>query len=148
MKINRFSKETKEEIKTFVELCKKEIGNQILSLVLFGSLAKRKYRKTSDYDFLILTKKPVDYDKLKTKLVIKSFGKIKRPVHVDIKSYPSFIKSFNNLSAFPLEIIKTGKTIFGEDIIKKNKSLLNKLLKEGKINLIEKKGVYVWRIAA
>ena len=43
-------------IKEFVEACKKKFGDDLVSIVLFGSYARGDFKETSDVDLLVIAK--------------------------------------------------------------------------------------------
>src|SRR3989344_801410 len=104
----------KNDIKTIVKEIKKEIKNNLVSIILFGSAARKTQEKESDYDILVITSKSLKNDwKIGGKIKYNLFGKLERPVDIifqdesDLK-YPS-----------PLwyEIYSASRVLYGKDII-------------------------------
>ncbi len=136
------------EIGIFKKICQRELGDNLRSLILFGSQAKGTGGKQSDYDFLILTKKEGDFSRIKNKLLLSSFQEMSRPLHLVIKSERDFFLSLENLSPFALEIMDSGKTMSGNESIKEKLPFFQYLLQSKRIKKIVLKGMEAWKIAS
>jgi predicted nucleotidyltransferase len=52
----KLTKKEKEALEEFVKVCKKKLGESLISIILFGSRVKGYAGKDSDYDLLIIAK--------------------------------------------------------------------------------------------
>ncbi|MBU0459464.1 MAG: nucleotidyltransferase domain-containing protein [Nanoarchaeota archaeon] len=130
----------KKEIDEFVDLCKKELGKNLISVILFGSYAEGKQTKMSDFDFYVVVKRN---DEKKKKEIINKF---KWDCDLIMRTKGNINYYLENLNALDMEVISKGKKVYGKNLITEHKPLLNKIKK--KYNLIseEKLGKGVWKI--
>jgi len=115
--LNKIPKKSHKDIMTFVKMCKKIVGANLRSIILFGSVAKGSASKNSDYDFLIVVKKyPQNDAKIGGKLMSLGSAKMSMPVE------PVFIEKSgldDITSAFSLEVQACGLTVYGEECLNK-----------------------------
>jgi len=52
----KLTRKEKKALKEFIEACKKKLGENLISIVLFGSRVKGYAREDSDYDLLIIAR--------------------------------------------------------------------------------------------
>ncbi|PIN74233.1 hypothetical protein COV20_01300 [Candidatus Woesearchaeota archaeon CG10_big_fil_rev_8_21_14_0_10_45_16] len=130
----------KNHLLQFIDLCKKEFGRKLISVILFGSRAKGQYHDLSDFDFYIVVKEENEQKKWN---LLKQF-----PFSCDIimRKEENIGYYLKNLSAIDLEVINTGRSIYGKDIIAKYKPLLRDITKEHHLVNREHLGKGVWEI--
>ncbi len=133
----------RQNVQKFVELCRQELGENLTSVVLFGSAARGKQHKWSDMDFCVILKKRYDDKKefdLKMKLR-ESFGR-----HADIvfrrkSEIPGQI-AIN--SALDMEIVSDGVAVYGDAIFLKYKQLLKRTIRQSGLVRKQELGKGVW----
>lgn len=130
------------KIKEFVELCKKEFGRNLVSIVLFGSWAKGKQHEFSDFDFYVVVKKEDEATRWRIMKEFSSNCDIVMRAEDDLEYY------LRNLNALDLNVISTGKNIYGKDVIKRYGNLLKGVKKEYNLINREQLGKGVWEIGA
>lgn len=102
-----------KDINSFVEVCLNTIGENIKTIILFGSAVTERYGEDSDLDFCIVVKKYPEFDrKLGAKIMeLCDEAEITHPVE------PVFItedglKDFS--SPFTLEVLSDGVLVYGD----------------------------------
>jgi len=117
-------------LKGFVEAILKQKGDRILSIILFGSMAKGNYTKYSDHDLLVL----VSHEELSFKdrlyeYSLASDGWVEPLVYTreEVKSM------LGSLHPLILDALKDGLVIYDRGLWNSLKAKFNKLLKGGAI---------------
>ncbi len=107
--------------------CKK-IGGNLISAIIFGSLAKGNYSGSSDADVLLVLKDaPIDEgEKYRKYNVVKA----SIPVQLFIYAFDEIIERIGRGDTFIIEAIVTGKPIMGNETYKKLLSLCRKVIRE------------------
>jgi predicted nucleotidyltransferase len=140
----KLTKREKEALEEFVEACKKKLGENLISIILFGSRVKGYARKDSDYDLLIIAKNLPDI-KERLNLLEEEENKIWDKYKIKISSllleeeeifYPVNPLLFGVLSGY--------KVLFGEENFKKNLQQAKTWIEE--MNPIYVEGEKEWRI--
>jgi predicted nucleotidyltransferase len=141
MKLTRKEKRALEE---FVEACKKKLGENLISIVLFGSRVKGYAGKDSDYDLLIIAKNLPDirerfylFDKEESEI----WDKYKIKISLLLLEEEEIFSPVNSLL---FGVLSGYKVLFGEENFKKN-------LQQAKAWIEEMDPIYVegekeWRI--
>jgi len=111
-----------------VEKILAEKGEKIVSIILFGSMAKGTYTKHSDYDLLLI----VSGEKLSFKERLYEYSKPSNG-WVEALAYTreeakAMLESFNPLI---LDALKDGKVIYDRGFWKQLKNIFEKLLAKG-----------------
>ena len=75
-----------KEIDSFISICKKELQQNLRSIILFGSVARKEYTEFSDFDFCVIVKRNIT--EKKRLLIMQQFPK-NCDVIVRLKRYPS-----------------------------------------------------------
>jgi predicted nucleotidyltransferase len=140
----KLTKKEKKALEEFVEACKKKLGENLISIVLFGSRVKGYAGKDSDYDLLIIAKNLPDikerfnlFDKEESEIWDKHKVKISFLLFEEEEIfYPVNPLLFGVLSGY--------KILFGKENFEKN-------LKQAKPWIEEMDPIYVegekeWRI--
>jgi len=143
MKVKNLSKVSRKfhsAIEQFVQLCQQELGDNLVSVILFGSIARNKYNEWSDFDFCVVTKRAQEEKKFK----------IMQAYHfncdVVMREEGRFASYLNNLSSLDLEIFNEGIVIFGKDVLKKDKNVFEKIKKKYGLVHQDSLGKGVWEI--
>ncbi len=101
-----------KQLRSFADSCEKAMGSKILSIVLFGSVAKGEQEKRSDLDLLLITD-----DLTHTKKIEQVSSAINASYSHDISptiiTEDTFISELNNGSLLYLNILKEGIPIYG-----------------------------------
>jgi predicted nucleotidyltransferase len=131
-------------IKEFVEACKKKLGENLISIVLFGSRVKGYAREDSDYDLLIIAKNLPD--------IKERFNLLEKEESIIWDKYKIKISSllleeeeiFSPVNPLLFGVLSGYKVLFGEENFKKN-------LRQAKAWIEEMDPIYVegekkWRI--
>jgi len=107
--------------------CKK-IGRNLISAIIFGSLAKGNYSGSSDADVLLVLKDaPMDEgEKYRKYNVVKA----SIPVQLFIYTIDEIIERIGRGDTFIIEAIVTGKPIMGKETYEKLLSLCRKVIRE------------------
>ena len=127
---------------TLIEIIKQTVNQEIVSVILFGSVATGHLKKGSDIDILIIVKKynePVCKEYWKQ---IKKEGY--QMLGIPIDSIFAEEKALDDItSSFYLDVIADGKVIYGKDVLDRN------IFKRHNISPITTGGVRIgWRISA
>jgi len=107
--------------------CKK-IGRNLISVIIFGSLAKGNYSGSSDADVLLVLKDaPIDEgEKYRKYNVVKA----SIPVQLFIYTIDEIIERIERGDTFIIEAVVTGKPIMGNETYEKLLSLCRKVIRE------------------
>jgi hypothetical protein len=130
-------------IKEFVEACKKKLGENLISIVLFGSRVKGYAREDSDYDLLIIAKNLPDI-KERLNLLEEEESIIWDKYKIKISSLLLEEEIFSPVNPLLFGVLSGYKVLFGEENFKKN-------LRQAKAWIEEMDPIYVegekeWRI--
>ena len=127
--------------RTLIEIVKQTVDQEIVSVILFGSVATGHFKKGSDIDILIIVKEynePVckEYWKHIKKSSYRAIGIPVDPIFAEEKALDDITSSFY------LDVIADGKVIYGKDILDRN------IFKRHNISPITTGGVRIgWRIS-
>ena len=116
MKIENKKVENTELSKILMNL--KEItvnifGDKLISMILFGSYARRNFKENSDIDLLIITNKNIDFDLSSLrKLSLLNFGK---KVDLHIFSKEDVLKNLKNLSPMFVTLLLGNKILYDKE---------------------------------
>jgi len=139
----KLTKREKEDLEEFVEACKEKLGENLISIVLFGSRVKGYARKDSDYDLLIIAKNLPD---IKERLnLLEEENKIWNKYKIKISSLLLEEEEiFAPANPLLFGVLSGYKVLLGEENFKKN-------LKQAKAWIEEMNPIYVegekeWRI--
>jgi len=91
-------------IREFVEECKKKFGENLVSIILFGSYARGNFRESSDIDFLVIVKDLPEKWKERKKLfeeairrISEKYGKYTEVIPLTEKEFISNLMHSNSL---------------------------------------------------
>ena len=127
--------------RTLIEIVKQTVDQEIVSVILFGSVATGHFKKGSDIDILIIVKEynePVckEYWKHIKKSSYRAIGIPVDPIFAEEKALDDITSSFY------LDVIADGKVIYGKDVLDRN------IFKRHNISPITTGGVRIgWRIS-
>jgi len=140
-------------LKSFIDAILKQKGDRILSIILFGSMAKGNYTKYSDYDILLI----VSHEELSFKdrlyeYSLPSNGWVEPFVYTQ-EEVKSMLSTFHPLI---LDSLKDGLVIYDEGFWNGLKATFHELLEKGILSpkkggwIIKVRNVkppYAWRIS-
>lgn len=132
-----------QDAQKFAELCKQELGENLASVVLFGSAARGTSGKWSDMDFCVIMKKRYDDKKefgLKMRLR-EAFGRHADIIFREEKEIPQQIAAN---SAIDFEIMSDGTPVYGAQYFLKYKPLLKDAIKQNNLSRKQELGKGVW----
>jgi predicted nucleotidyltransferase len=140
----KLTKKEKEALGEFVKVCKKKLGKNLISIILFGSRVKDYAREDSDYDLLIIAKNLPDIKErfyLLEKEESKIWDKYKIKISLLLLEEEEIFSPVNPLL---FGVLSGYKVLFGEENFKKN-------LQQAKAWIEEMDPIYVegekeWRI--
>lgn len=138
--IDRIPKPFHKDIHKFVGICKNKLKDDLVSIILFGSIARKKQNKWSDLDFCVVSKKASDKERFS---IMKKFS---RNCDLVLRKEEDIASYLHNLSSLDLNIFSEGITIYGKDVLKKNRMTFEQIKR--KYHLIRKTslGKGVWEI--
>jgi predicted nucleotidyltransferase len=140
----KLTKREKEALEEFVEACKKKLGENLISIVLFGSRVKGYARKDSDYDLLIIAKNLPDI-KERLNLLEEEENKIWDKYKIKISSLLlEGEEIFSPVNPLLFGVLSGYKVLFGEENFKKNLQQAKTWIEE--MNPIYVEGEKEWRI--
>jgi len=110
----KLSSSHSKQISSFVDSCIKSLGEGLLSIVLYGSIARGEAGKTSDVDILVILRSLEESDKVETiaQGINASYTSTISPTTVTLNSFAAELKAENMLY---LKIVKEGIPIFGTE---------------------------------
>jgi len=140
----KLTKKEKEALGEFVKVCKKKLGKNLISIILFGSRVKVYAREDSDYDLLIIAKNLPD---IKERLNLLEEGESTIWDKYKIKISSLLLEEgeiFSPVNSLLFGVLSGYKVLFGEENFKKN-------LQQAKAWIEEMDPIYVegekeWRI--
>jgi len=97
----------------------KGLSFPVESLILFGSIAQKKEKPTSDIDVLVVVSDKIDPEKAESKIIsqdnklIEEFGNQVSPLVINLKD---FLKKLKDKDKLLTEIIREGQVIHGKSI--------------------------------
>ncbi|MFQ6072226.1 MAG: nucleotidyltransferase domain-containing protein [Methanosarcinales archaeon] len=150
MNLSKIPKEFTEDLKKIIKVCKSVLKQNLVSIVLFGSVVAQKYNEHSDLDILVIVDK-LQLDKYKMEANINTkciLNHIVHPIDITVKTKKGMELGLINRSAFVMEVIYTGQTIYGENIIDPLKKELFKLLNNKSVERVRFGENYGWYITA
>jgi len=140
----KLGKKEKEALGKFVEACKKKLGENLVSIVLFGSRIKGYARKDSDYDLLIIAKNLPDI-KERFSILEEEENEIWNKYKIKISSLLFEEEEiFSPVNPLLFGVLSGYKILFGKKNFEKN-------LKQAKAWIEEMDPIYVegeneWRV--
>lgn len=111
-----FEKES-EAMKSLVEFFKKGLSYKIISVILFGSMARKEEKEISDIDILFVVDNRADAKKIEQSILEKNpeiihlFG---NPISPLVMTISEFISKFKKKDRLLGEILKEGEVLDGE----------------------------------
>jgi predicted nucleotidyltransferase len=140
----KLTKKEKEALEEFVEACKKKLGENLVSIVLFGSRVKGYAKKDSDYDLLIIAKNLPDI-KERLNLLEEEENKIWDKYKIKISSLLLEEEEiFSPVNPLLFGVLSGYKVLFGKGNFKKNLQQAKTWIEE--MNPIYVEGEKEWRI--
>ncbi len=112
------------ELLQFTEICIQRLKLNLVSIILFGSVARGKPTKWSDFDFCVVVKKINERDKIG---IMHQFDK---NCDIVLRKEQDFAAYLNHLSAVDLNIFNEGKVIWGKDVLSQNQATFNEVIRE------------------
>jgi hypothetical protein len=140
----KLTKKEKEALGEFVKVCKKKLGKNLISIILFGSRVKVYAGKDSDYDLLIIAKNLPDI-KERFSILEKEESEIWDKYKIKISSLLLEEEEiFSPVNPLLFGVLSGYKVLFGKENFKKN-------LQQEKAWIEEMDPIYVegekeWRI--
>jgi predicted nucleotidyltransferase len=126
-----------------LRLAKKKLGENLISIVLFGSRVKGYAREDSDYDLLIIAKNLPDI-KERLNLLEEEENKVWNKYKIKISSLLLEEEIFSPASPLLFGVLSGYKVLFGEENFKKNLQQAKAWIEE--MNPIYVEGEKEWRI--
>lgn len=121
--------------KKIIFCLKKELGEELASIILFGSYAKGKEKETSDFDILAITNTSFADWRGKDRLAVEIESQVEHPLDLILLTPEEFHQAALNLSPLLLSIFEGPyKILYGSDLIKKEKKNLHTQFKIKKIS--------------
>jgi len=106
-------------IKEFVKVCKKKLGENLVSIVLFGSYAREKHKETSDVDLLVIANKlPKEWQKRKKlfeSAVDKFYKKYGKYIEVIPLTREEFLLNIEHHNSFLITLLLGHKVLFDKN---------------------------------
>jgi predicted nucleotidyltransferase len=140
--LRQLTEKHQKTIAKIVEIIKKTVGADLVSIIIFGSFARGKFAEISDYDVLIVIS---DYEDVKCKNYWKGIRKLvykefRRPIDA-IFIEENALKDLTN--PFTLAVLADGAVVYGKAVLDKE------VFKRYCIQPILKEGVRIgWRVPA
>ncbi len=128
-------------IRTLLEIIKQTVNQDVVSVILFGSVATGHFKKGIDIDILIIVK---EYNEPKCREYWKQIKKSSyRAIGIPVDPIFAEENALNDVtSSFYLDVIADGKVIYGKDVLDRN------IFKRYNISPITTGGVRIgWRIS-
>ncbi len=98
---------------------KQKLNNDLLSVVLFGSIVKGNFTSTSDIDVLVICEAPPKDWRARDKMVLELTEYIEMkyatPIHMTLVSKGEISYSIESVSPLMLEIYSANKIIYDKD---------------------------------
>jgi predicted nucleotidyltransferase len=140
----RLPKNAELAIEEFIKACKRKLGRNLLSIVLFGSKVKGYAKKDSDYDVLIIAKNLPD---IKERFEILEKEESEIWDKYKIKVSPLLFEEeeiFSPVNPLLFGVLSGYKILFGKKRFEKN-------LREAKVWIEEMDPIYIegekqWRV--
>lgn len=121
--------------KKIIFCLKKEFGEELSSIILFGSYAKGKENMYSDFDVLAVTKTSSGDWRKKDRLAVEVESQLNYPLDLVLLTSDELHRAALNLSPLLLSIFENRyKLLYGPDLIKKEKKNLHTQFKIKKIS--------------
>ena len=140
----KISKNAELAIKEFVEDCKKKFGENLVSVILFGSRIKGYAREDSDYDLLVIAKNLPDI-KERLSLLEKEEDKIWEKYKIKISSLLfEEDEIFSPVNPLLFGVLSGYKVLFGEENFEKNLRQAKSWIEE--MNPVYVEGEREWKI--
>jgi predicted nucleotidyltransferase len=137
-------KKEKEALEEFVKVCKKKLGESLISIILFGSRVKGYVGKDSDYDLLIIAKNLPDI-KERFSILEKEESEIRDKYKIKISSLLLEEEEiFSPVNPLLFGVLSGYKVLLGEESFKKNLQQAKAWIEE--MNPIYVEGEREWRI--
>lgn len=136
------SRTDQADIKQFTIICQQFLGKDLVSIILFGSVARGKSNRYSDIDFCVVTKKNRESEKYK---MMKFFH---RNCDLIMRTERNLADYLYNLSALDLDIAQDGKVVYGANVMKKQKKVFANVKKKYRLKQETEWGKGVWHIGA
>jgi predicted nucleotidyltransferase len=140
----KLTRKEKKALKEFIEACKKKLGENLISIVLFGSRVKGYAREDSDYDLLIIARNLPDI-KERFNLLEKEESEIWDKYKIKISSLLFEEEEiFFPVNPLLFGVLSGYKVVFGEESFKRNLQQAKAWIEE--MNPIYVEGEKEWRI--
>jgi len=140
----KISKNAELAIEEFVEDCKKKFGENLVSVVLFGSRIKGYAREHSDYDLLVIAKNLPDI-KERLSLLEEEEDKIWEKYKIKISSLLfEEDEIFSPVNPLLFGVLSGYKVLFGEENFEKNLRQAKSWIEE--MNPIYVEGEKEWKM--
>lgn len=128
--------------KKLISRFKKDLGNNLVSIVLFGSQARDDAKTTSDYDLFIVAKEL-------PKSPLKRLFYVREPLKGDFKEKISIIaKTKEEVEAgFPslfLDIGVDGIILYDMNFFEEKIERIREIIKKARLRRIREKGNFIW----
>jgi predicted nucleotidyltransferase len=121
-------------INEFVEACKRKFGEKLVSIVLFGSYARRNFRETSDIDLLVIVKELPKGWKERKRLFEEVIKKISETYRKYIEVIPltekELIANIDHSNSFLITLFLGHRVLFDKNFFVENFRNFAKFLKK------------------
>ncbi len=112
---------------------KQKLNNDLLSVILFGSIVKGSFTSTSDIDVLVICEAPPKDWRARDKMVLELTENIEMkyttPIHMTLVSKNEILYSIESISPLMLEIYSANEIIYDKN------SFFKRLLKHFEKNM-------------
>ena len=129
-----------EPLRLFVSLCQDFFGKNLVSVILFGSIARGKPTTHSDFDLCVVVKTLDETAKFNL------LSKFPQSCDILLRTKNDFIRNLDNLSAVDLEIFNEGVVIYGENVLEENQSEFERVKRQYGLIHQPNFGKGVWEI--
>lgn len=130
------------DLKEFIRLSTEKLGANLISIILFGGIAKKRYSEWSDFDFCLVVHRLDEQARLE---IMNAFSK---NCDIVLRRQEDLTHYLENLSAIDLEIFNTGIVIYGEDVLSEFQAHFELVKAEHQLIHHAELGKGVWEIGA
>lgn len=128
------------DLERFSKVCQQKLKQNLVSIIIFGSIAKNKFTKWSDFDFCVVVKELKKNDALE---LMQDFDK---NCDVLLRREEDFVSYLHYLSPVDLNIFNEGILIFGRDVLTENLAKFKETVNDNNLVHQAKFGKGVWEI--
>ena len=138
--IHKISSAHHKDLELFVSLCQEIFEENLISIILFGSVARGKSTTQSDFDLCVVVKRLDEIAKFKLS------SRFPRSCDILLRTKNDFIRNLDNLSAVDLEMFNEGIVVYGADVLEENWSKFEQVKRQYGLIHQPNFGKGVWEI--